>query len=583
MTPPAVARRLPWITAALCVAGWCVLAWSFVAPGRNVGNDFSYFFPRLLDLAWWRWTNGLLAVPWFSPSFCGGLPIFADGQDLSYALPGLLAPWVDPRVAVYVTAVVFALLGGAGFARLLSRCFGASAPTALLGGVVVALNGAFTARFLAGHLAYHGMMAIPWACDAVLAPLPDAGPARTRAFVRDACVAALALGYVVWGGLLNLCVPLFMGAAAVMLAQHLARGGSMRGKLLRLVVGGLLALALGAAKGAAFAAYFSHFPRDGYPLPGIPGVGRTVLAAAQSVFGVGEPWQTPVANARWVIEPHEWDYAVGPIPAIGLVALAVHALRTRLRPRTTAAWAQLAALALLLAAPIAINVYTPSWNAFLKRIPVLSSSSHLVRWWLAYLFAAPLGVLALERVSAPRRPVIASLAMTAVLALVVLRPRPDTLVARYNPDDVVAAWHAHHPRAVRELTGFKARTLQRNSALVRGASQLHCYEPAFGYARERFPRGALHEGPLDDAPPGTLNLKNPACYLWPAENACTPGSPFTAAQVPQARAFVARRRWTFATSTRQRVAWAVTAAAWAALFGALLWLARPLRPTPSPR
>jgi hypothetical protein len=66
--------------------------------------------------------------------------------------------------------------------------------------------------------------------------------------------------------------------------------------------------------------------------------------------------------------------------------------------------------------------------------------------------------------------------------------------------------------------------LDRNDDMARGYSQLLCYQPMFGYGLERLRHGALRPGPaLAELPDGTLNLKNPACYLYPEANGCVPG------------------------------------------------------------
>lgn len=567
-TPSEGARRASWplalgaLAAALFYALWVR---GYFALEAGIGHDYAYFFPRLLDLAWWRARNGLLAVPWFTPSFCGGLPRFADGQDLSYALPGLLVSWVDPRVAVYVTAVVFALVGGAGFAALLSRCFRASAPTALLGGVIVALNGAFDARMFAGHLAYHGIMLVPWVCFALLRPLPVALVARRTQLAGDVLLTAFALGYIAWCGLLNMVVPLGLAIAAVALVHGLLYGG-YRDAIVRLVAGGALALGLGAARFTAFAAYFSQFRRDWYPLPGVGGVGATLWAAARAVFGVDPP-ALALRNHRFVVDWHEITYSVGPLPAMGLVALALLWLRDR-KPRTWAPRdvAALAGLAAVLALPIAVNVYTPGWNAFLKRLPVLSSSSLVLRWWVAYVFVAPLGLLALERLDARQKQRAALAGVALTVALFAARERAPRITGYFGAP-VVEAWHqaraTHQIPPIATLGVWKMYTLQRDSAVVHGESQLGCYEPTFGYHTEHLPLRPAHIGAVTEVRAGLLNLKNPACYVWPRENHCRPGAHFTAAQRDQALAFASRSPFRFAVSRAQRVGNAVSLASWA--------------------
>lgn len=535
--------------------------------GPRIGIDYRYFFPRLLDGEWWRMQSGSLAVQWFSPSFCGGVARVPDGQDLSYALPQLLVRWLDPRDAAVATGVIMALVGAAGFARLLRGGFGASPEVATLGAAVMAFNAAHEARALAGHLAYHGMMLIPWACVAVVEALPEERSARRWRLAGDALLAGVALAYVVSAGLLNLAAPLGLSVLAVALIHALRSGPalvpSLRDAALRLGAGSAIALALSAAKLAAFASYYGQFRRDFYPLPGADGVIEAVGVTARAIFGFWAPSGAHIANARWVIEAHELTYGVGPLPALGLIIAGLAWARAKHRPpRSRAQLATACALAFVVAIPFAINVYTPTWNALLKRLPVLSSSSVLFRWWIAYVFVAPLGLLGFEGLAprARRAAVVAGVALTLIVALV--KPRPTEAADAYDPSRVVLAWHISHDLGVSPpiatVSSARRNALEDEGLLVEGASHQLCYEPTFGYRLERFPRGALHMGPVDDARLGVFNLKNPACYVWPRENRCAPGDHFQLSQRDALMRFASRRPFAFAMSTRQHVANAVT-------------------------
>ncbi len=77
---------------------------------------------------------------------------------------------------------------------------------------------------------------------------------------------------------------------------------------------------------------------------------------------------------------------------------------------------------------------------------------------------------------------------------------------------------------------------------------------------------------------GKLNLKNPACYVFPEANGCRPGDVFRADQLEQATAFAAYRPFDFVQPAgQQRAGWAslLTALGCAMLW--LAWLVRWLR------
>jgi hypothetical protein len=64
----------------------------------------------------------------------------------------------------------------------------------------------------------------------------------------------------------------------------------------------------------------------------------------------------------------------------------------------------------------------------------------------------------------------------------------------------------------------------------------------------------LHPGPALEEKNGILNIKNPACYVWPQANNCEPGDHFTKEQKEAAAAFANYRPFPFLIPTAQKVA-----------------------------
>src|SRR5512144_2114867 len=83
----------------------------FPTPGGGVGHDYSLALPGMLSGYYWFSTNGLWAVPWYTPAFCGGVPAFADPQAGYYSLLQFATFVVDPLMSAYLTTLVFAGIG----------------------------------------------------------------------------------------------------------------------------------------------------------------------------------------------------------------------------------------------------------------------------------------------------------------------------------------------------------------------------------------------------------------------------------------------------------------------------------------
>ncbi len=543
-------------------------------PDGALGHDHSYFLPQMLAGSFWELANGPFAVPWFTPAFCGGVPFYPNPQNLYHSVPQFLAFAVDPLAAVRITLVAFTALGFAGCYLLLRRAFALARPAACFGAVLFAFNGYFAHRMLIGHLVFHGFALVPLMALALL------GSARGRgARVAAGSVARTVTGGVAGGvGLAYLVqisdlygVPV---ALAVVLALWLVQGlrGQASGRVFaRLAVAGLVALALSAAKVNAMLAFLASFPRDAYPLPGAPSFAAALRMLAAALFHL-PPVDAELVNVRWPLERHEREFGVSPVAGAALVLGAVACARglpTWAKERGVARTAAgIALLALVCTVPVLLNVHDPEREAWIKGIPLLASSSNLLRWFSFFVpLCCVLAALALECLPARARLSTAALASVAAILWHAGVDRSYYAEQPYRADAVVAAWQEAHERGVpppvrtfevsHDAAGRIVLAMGRNDALARGASQLAAAEPIFGYLLEWFPARGVRAGAALQERDGGLNVKNPACMLFPRENGCEPGDAFRGAERRSAEAFLAYRPFPFRTSGRQRVANAV--------------------------
>jgi hypothetical protein len=279
-----------------------------------------------------------------------------------------------------------------------------------------------------------------------------------------------------------------------------------------------------------------------------------------------------LTNDQPLLDRHEFEFSVTPVPAI-LMGIAFGCwlyrhLRSGVWPALRARTIVLVLLLLaVLAMPIALNTYEPDWNALLKSLPVLGSASTLFRFLFVYVpVIAVATALALDSLcrSAPRRAILSAAACAAVIAMHAVVDRGFYAAQAYDPLPVSNAFRqARAPEFMPSITRIGAHMdpqgklvlrSNRNDALIQRVSQLACYNPMFGYALENFPFGSLRPGDPLQEHDGALNLKNPACYLFPRENGCEPGSHFTASQRAEAERFLGYGRYPFNRSTAQHVA-----------------------------
>ncbi|MDD5265874.1 MAG: hypothetical protein PHO08_01930 [Methylococcales bacterium] len=542
----------------------------------QLSRDYSVALPSLLNGYFWFKSNSLLDVPWFSPSFCGGQPFFADVQSMYYSVPQLLTLFVNPLTSVYLSILLFASAGFWFMYVLLRQLFCLGTETAFLGSALFMFNGFYAHRMVVGHLGFQGIMLTPFVVFFLLRPVPKGEGQFKLASLLYATWVSLCLTYWLHSGLTSLIIPVSLAVLAVV-CLYSPTSREWRVFLERTLVAGLIALALCASKLVAGLAFMSHFQRNDYLLPGVEGIANAVGLILTTLFYTPtniEQIATPkLRNLQWVLGPHEWDYSVTvfPLAIIMLTYVTKFFSRKKSDNHPKLSPPALILLGVVLIIPLALNIYTPQWNAILKQTPLLKSSSSLIRWWLIYIpVVIVYAVIALERCDFLKyiKTQIVVIGVFGILYLNAYKYLPYFHQDNYHPDTIIAAYqHVASGGAIPkieqivafgETNGHLLTRFNPNDSLAFGGSQMFCYNPSFGYLLEKLPLKSLHIGSIYEQTKGELNIKNPACYVFPTENHCEPGGHFSVGEKSQAEAFAQYKPFSFAISRQQKIANLIT-------------------------
>ena len=388
-------------------------------------------------------------------------------------------------------------------------------------------------------------------------------------------VGAIVLAYWVLSGMAVLILPAMLAVACLALLHGiLINQGLLPIQWHRTAVILPLGVALSAAKIAAAIAYMNHFPRINYVPGGMSSTWETLQLFFDALFFGPEGIRALSHNAL-IHFRHEYEFSLTLVPLLliplGVLMAFLHCLRLPSRtPRSKNSKMYLLALMLSIALfiPVVLNTdYGPQWTAFLKSIPIIKSSSTLLRWILVFIpIIAVSTALAFDQItkSAWLRSLLAGATCIAIIALQAGQDKKYYNMQPYDPLPITNAFQqARTPdyRPTVQNVGYNAYPdgsvafpINRNDLLAQSASQLFCYNAVFGYGLEHFPIGALQPGPALAERDGILNFKNPACYLFPIENNCQPGDHFLSSQIDQARQFLAYRPFAFEQSKVQLIA-----------------------------
>ncbi len=554
-----------------------------------IGHDCGFGFPSMLDGFIWFTKNGIWEVPWFSPAFCSGQPYFADPQSNYYSLLQWLTFITDPLSATYWTLLLFASVGFFGTYLLARISFVLPLPWAILAAALYFFNGFLPHRMIIGHMGFQALPLAPWLALALLTP------AATRvSTIGLGVLAGLIAANWLQSGLTTLMLPAALSVALLLLVYRLRQPWS--GDLLpRMLIAVGISVVLSASKLVASLAFYSHFERTQYLLPGFDNPLALLVTNLLALFGpsqtaylAGDAW---LVNVQWALLPHEWAFGFTVVPLLILFRARV-LLRRRASLEVTAEplpasgapapvgrgvriIVGITILAIVLL-PLALQFHTPAYNAWLKALPLVGATAAPQRWLIVYLPVLPiatalLGSLTLARQSQEKRaPRLVFSFMLMMLVINVADPRRFYADQSYDPEALLAAYErlaaggaASHRISSIGLTtpadaGEGLANLSGNDVMIAGVSQAQCYNPSFGYRLESLPPAKLELGEVLAEQDGLLNIRNPACFVFPVENGCQPGDQFRADQRAQAEAFVSYAPFPFEKSRAQRVADGVT-------------------------
>jgi len=434
-------------------------------------------------------------------------------------------------------------------------------------------NGFSTHHHLVGHIGFLDFLLAPLVTWLLVSKEPLSWQAKASRIGFSGLLVAGALH----AGLGSLMVP-FGFCVWGLACLAIIRGAPWRQFYILASTTAVLALGIATSKIVAASALMKNFPRAQYPLPGISSFTDHLEFVTTLLFRPEE--ENFVAKASMLINraigigPHELAFDLTLVPLIVTLGACLIILVTnrqavpiKIAPEKVS---HLVLFSILTIIPLALLYYSPEWNATLKQLPVIKSTSAPWRWLVELSpFICVLCANALSRALGHRpafRILITVLAITSLVTLKATVPREFYETQSYNPTPILEAFQKSQapeftPRisaigAYLDDAGNIAYTSHQNDLIAIGASQAFCYNPLFGYNIENFEIRTLRPGNPLSARDGVLNLKNPACYVFPKENDCQPGDHFkdTIEERKAAERFINYRQLSFKFSKTQELA-----------------------------
>ncbi len=484
--------------------------------GDFVGHDYHYFIPRLIDGLLFFRTQGL-SIPWYTPSFCGGIPFYADPQSIFYSLPQFLALLLPPWEAVQISVVCFMIIGGVGMWLLLRRVINLSEFASYLGTLLFISNGFYAMRMSVGHVTYQAFMTAPLLLFALTSRQLDV-------FLGIGLIAFISANFVHSGGhVVSLIVLLSCILALPSLWALPARPSIalVRTTLWRLVLGGMLGFAMSSPK--VISAYHLTINQnrsmvfDGLP---ITQAGRLFLS---QLF-----WPGTFTPFEWGV----WEYnsALSPLAIFGLLLFVVACVRSAIsfvrRRRSITVLQGICIVGLCLAIPAIAILSTGAFNfARLSQANWLAANLRMnLRFTAAFILPiclwSALGFSTLQHRWWRSTLVILAFVVCPFVGAKVALTTQAAPGQYFDKSGVTEFYRRARFDPLDELRVQKlvfGKRLDDFRALETRASNINCYFPLF------ISPPSLLPGPPELVENAQYNFINPACYVFPSENNCSPG------------------------------------------------------------
>ena len=535
----------------------------FPNQNGNLGHDYQLYFPRMLSGVYYFVTNGLSVIPWFTPACCGGSFLFAHPQSLFFSIPQFLNFYFDPIVSIQLTFMIFAALGFWGTYLLLRYTFVLQEISAIFGASLFMFNGFFAYRMIIGHLDYHSFMLLPLISYFLIQPLVASNRVKEMIMV---IFAALLSSYVIYSGGVHLLLPMALAFSAVFVLAGINHR-ELNGPIYRTGAVVILTLIICAAKLNVDFATLDNFSRNYYRLPGLDSIFYAFWVPIKSIFFSAYTFVDTnriFTNLQWTIQKQELEMSITFIPLFLMLWGLVNFFRGKIKIDKKQIFLLLALLVICLI-PLAINFYTPAWNKLLKTIPIINSSSMLVKLYAIYIpIVVIIAALVTEKLKF-KNYIVPGLIL---ILLFVKAYEEKTYYAEqgYNPRLAVYA----HQQVIQSgkvpaITEISSERCVTNSEGIRrcggdemmafGLSQINCIEPLFGYRHEEFKQKELLKvgRPVIQLTDDRFNMKNPACSIFPDENNCLPGDHFRADQKEELLSFTSYKGYEFNMPKTQKI------------------------------
>ena len=547
-------------------------------PNKNLllGNDYSLFLPQFIFGKVW-FNNNFLSIPWFSPSFCCGLPFYGDPQTMYYSIQQLFFLFFSPLTSLKLMYLFFSITCFLGTFLLLHKSFNRNIYISLIAATLFLYNGFFNYRFIIGHVTYINFIFIPLYCYLLIKSFESEKYSTKSIFYI--LVSSLLLTHIIQSSLGPIGIIVILSIIFV-ISIHIYVKEKL--KIINyLILSFIIAFLIAASKINASLSFLSNFPRE-YP----PIVFENYYEFASNVFksfflysDAAKFNSNAIIDLPYKIGPEELEYSVTILPLIIFSIFIFNLKKFNIKKFTKEKLLAISIMIMLVFFITSINISGNEIGTFFRKLPLIKSS------WVNYRFISILilpliiiSCLVIDKIIVKENniKIFTFLCLLLVLFHNYYYKKDFYHSQKYNPEsfekiqinkEKIKNLKIKDAVLVTDKNNKILTSLQRNNLFIHELSPLLCNQPLFGYDLKFMPKNNLkfdkknkinenlfyYTGNPKSIIDDKLNFLNPSCFIFPKENNCIPGDMFKKTQINELENFLNYKTFKFKLSKLQKI------------------------------
>lgn len=497
----------------------------------NIGIDYAYIIPRLLETKLYYLKNGI-EIQWYTPYYGGGIPSYPNGNNAQFSIPQFLMFIFPPWISICIFIFIYIIFEFYFSYKLGLEVFGLSKNNAIVFAALFTTTGYQFQHILLGHLFFNAFSLFPVLFYLIMSK---------EKFLFKSVVAGLLMALILYSAGFYMLFLFFCILPIIILVKLLFDDGIevlkfLQGVLGRVIVSLFVFVVVGASKLNASLTFLKFFPREVIRI-----YGKDLFDSIYIVFL--ELFYFPFMIFFKKSEEingflsgfmnggtglHEIDFGISPLFFIIIICVLIGAHRMRIRTE----WKKKIVMKLFYVFAIILlfvvffpltTTYGPYYLEF-KKLPFIKSFSAHERF--SPIYGIPIILLVMLFFNSAFPNVKAWKTHLFTLAILGL------FFKGYKEANHMYGRVQHlrplvgHTNDVNKLINEKYDSLQVTSIsdkwddwaiLYSFSVGVHLYEPAFGYDLSDF-KPQFKLGSVYDIENGYYNMTNPASILFPEEN-----------------------------------------------------------------